>query len=401
MNVESKVFLRKKFFEYYSRHMVPAPPEVQKREFGFGTLTEKIKVRHKSFRTEKDLHAFLRREAPFYISYSTAYYDFPANPMNEKVWRGADLVFDLDAGMDFLDSSVLSKVKKEALSLIGFLEADFGIDPKDMRVNFSGSKGYHIHVLNEGLRFLGREERREIVDYITGKINFKDYLRSAVAKDEIELGPKKGDPGWYGRIYDGLYDLISRSSGKELMEIPGIGEKKAKRIMEKRERILKELEEGRYDRIPEIVAIVKQSMDRSKLSVQADPNFKVGRQFIANVESPLIQNIIEHRSIHMEAEDTDKMVTIDTSRLIRLPDTIHGGSGLVAKTVSDLEEFDPLTDALAFGKDVMKVAVRRKVPVFDLGGERFGPFDEGVLEVPEYVGMYLLFRLRDDADVIL
>jgi len=46
----------------------------------------------------------------------------------------------------------------------------------------------------------------------------------------------------------------------------------------------------------------------------------------------------------METEDTDRMVTIDTSRLIRLPDTIHGGSGLVAKHVTDLDRFDPLTD---------------------------------------------------------
>jgi DNA primase catalytic subunit len=164
---------------------------------------------------------------------------------------------------------------------------------------------------------------------------------------------------------------------------------------------LSELETGRYDRIPEIVSIEKSSTERSRISKQADPNTKaVGMNRIETVKSPLIEGIIKHLAIHMEAEDTDKMVTIDTSRLIRLPDSIHGGSGLLAKTVIDLEKFDPLTDALAFGKNPMKITIRRKVPVFDLGGEKLGPFEEGVIEVPEYAGMYLLLRLKDDADAV-
>jgi len=65
---------------------------------------------------------------------------------------------------------------------------------------------------------------------------------------------------------------------------------------------------------------------------------------IDNVNTPIIQKIIDRLAVHMETEDTDRMVTIDTSRLIRLPDTIHGGSGLVAKHVTDLDRFDPLTD---------------------------------------------------------
>ncbi|MBN2250885.1 MAG: DNA primase catalytic subunit PriS [Candidatus Altiarchaeota archaeon] len=391
MEVRTKLFLKSRFKEYYERNRVSAPEEIGKREFGFGTLKDKIKIRHKSFASERDLHNFLRREAPFYISYSTAFYEFPRNPMNEKVWQGAELVFDLDVDMDYLDSGKLEKVKKETASLIDFLTGDYGIKDGDIRVNFSGGKGYHIHVLDASLRTLGRDERREIVDYMTGRINFKDFLHFSGVKEEEITGPGKCDVGWYKRLYEGLYEFISGSTQKELEEVKGIGEKKAALIIKKRDRILKELEAGRYDRIPEIVSIERTHM-RS-----GDPNIrKTGR--MEKISSPLIDRIIDHLAIHMEAEDTDKMVTIDTSRLIRLPDSIHGGSGLVAKKLSDLDGFDPLLDALAFGKKNMKILIRETVPEFEIGGVKMGPIEPGTIELPECAGMYVL--LKDKGDIV-
>jgi DNA primase small subunit len=391
MNIETKLFLKKKFTEYYARHLVPAPGEIERREFGFGTLTDKIKVRHKSFRNEKDLHSFLRREAPYYISYSAAYYDFPSNPMPEKVWRGAELIFDLDVPMKFLEAKALEKVKKETQSLLDFLKGDYGIPDKEISVNFSGSKGYHIHVSSENVKSLGRDERREIVDYLTGKINFKDYLRFSGAKEEEVLGPKKEDPGWPGRIYRSLHDFINKSSEKDLMEIPGIGEKKAALILGKKARILEALDAGRYDLMPEIVSI-----ERSH-SKSGDPNVqRTGR--IENISAPLIQRIVDHLAVHMEAEDTDKMVTIDTSRLIRLPDTIHGGSGLVAKRVADLDKFDPLTEARAFEDASVKICLNEQVPAFDIGGQCLGPIEPGSIDLPAYAAIYLL--LKDKGELI-
>jgi DNA primase small subunit len=391
MNIETKLFLKKKFTEYYTRHLVPAPAEIERREFGFGTLTDKIKVRHKSFKNEKDLHSFLRREAPYYISYSAAYYDFPSNPMNEKVWRGAELIFDLDVPMKFLEAKALEKVKKETQSLLDFLKGDYGIPDKEISVNFSGSKGYHIHVSSENVKSLGRDERREIVDYLTGKINFKDYLRFSGGKVDEVIGPKKGDPGWPGRIYRSLYDFLNNSTDKDLMEIPGIGEKKAALITGKKTRLLEALDAGRYDLMPEIVSI-----ERSHAK-SGDPNVQRTSR-IENISAPLIQRIIDFLAIHMEAEDTDKMVTIDTSRLIRLPDTIHGGSGLVAKRVADLDRFNPLTDALAFGNEFVKICLREQVPAFDIGGQAIGPFEPGSMELPGYAAIYLL--LKDKGEFI-
>ena len=120
MNTETKIFLKKKFKEYYSKNKILAPEEIEKREFGVGTLKDKIKIRHKSFKSEKELWNFLRREAPFYISYSAAYYEFPQNqPMEAKNWLGAELVFDLDIEMDLVVECPLTLPKLGKPELLG------------------------------------------------------------------------------------------------------------------------------------------------------------------------------------------------------------------------------------------------------------------------------------------
>ena len=392
MDANTRIFLKNKFKEYYSKNTIPAPTEIEKREFGVGTLTDKIRVRHKSFESGHELQNYLRREAPFYISYSIAYYEFPKNqPMKAKNWLGADIVFDLDFDMDFLNSKKFEEVRDEALNLIEFLVSDFGFLASDLSINFSGSKGYHIHLSDDELKTLGGDERREIVDYVAGDINFRDYLR---IDGDMLIGPKKGDSGWPGRIYTGLYDLIENSCkdspGKGLERIKGIGEKKAERIYENRKKILENLDAGRYEHLPEIIT-VERSHKQSR-----DPN--VRRSAIKKVSSPLVQKIIEDKSVQIKkAEDTDKMVTIDISRLIRLPDTLHGGSGMKAvkiKNIEALEKFDPVKDAIAFGNEPVKIRFDKKIPKgFEMNDETFGPFGEvGIFEVPECVGVYLLLK---------
>jgi DNA primase small subunit len=57
------------------------------------------------------------------------------------------------------------------------------------------------------------------------------------------------------------------------------------------------------------------------------------------------------------AGEADEPVTADTKRLIRLPTSLHGKTGfrVVELTRDQLDEFDPLVDALAFGDDPVEV----------------------------------------------
>ncbi len=371
---KDRIFLKRKFKSYYWKNRVLAPSQIEKREFGVGTLEEKIKFRHRSFKSELELQDYLRREAPYYISYSTAYYEFPANqPMPEKNWLGSDLIFDLDMAMDFFDSIKLDKVKEEAMNLIDFLTSDFGFSRDDLDINFSGSKGYHIHLSNDEIKGLGGDERREIVDYVTGSsLNLNCFMEREHAdglvvdrggrynKDVVGIikGPKEGDPAWSGRIYDVTMDFITSDINK-LQGMKGIGPKKAGLIVKDKEQNVTSLKRGMWKGFIDFTPMMQQMA-------------------------------IKEHAVKLTG-DTDKMVTIDTRRLIRLQDTLHGGTGLRAARIKmkDLEKFDPLKDAIAFSDDTM--LINAKSPEFELNDQTFGPFD-GKVEVPEYVGIYLLLK---------
>jgi DNA primase catalytic subunit len=62
---------------------------------------------------------------------------------------------------------------------------------------------------------------------------------------------------------------------------------------------------------------------------------------------------------------TDEPVTVDTTRLLRLPGSLHGGSGFQCQTVGleELDAFDPLRDAIPFGHEVTSVRGLRSAEV--------------------------------------
>lgn len=86
----------------------------------------------------------------------------------------------------------------------------------------------------------------------------------------------------------------------------------------------------------------------------------------------------------------DPPVTADVKRLIRLPYSLHGKTGLIVMPVDldGLEEFDPLRDALAFGDERVKVRVLRRVRL-KVGGEEYRLLP-GKHEVPEFVAIFLI-----------
>ncbi|ODS42431.1 MAG: hypothetical protein MSIBF_03680 [Candidatus Altiarchaeales archaeon IMC4] len=351
MNRDTKIYLKKKFKEHYWNNKVPAPEDVGGREFGFGTLEKKIAVRHISFKNEEEMRNYLKREAPYYISYSTAYYEFPdKQPMEAKNWLGADLVFDIDIPMEFLNREALDKAKGEAFKLVDFMVSDFGFPKKDMAINFSGSKGYHIHISTPAVLKLGGQERRGIVDYVSAE---------GLAFDDLNV-----NSSWVKRIKGELTAFIGDSDASDFMEIDGIGEKTAGRLYEKKADLLAQIDRGRFEGF-------------------------------SGVRENVLNRILDKLKVPFAGE-TDKMVTIDVHRLIRLPESIHGSSGLRAAKVKDLDKFDPLVDALAFGDEKVKIEATKKVPRFELGGEKIGPIG-GEASVPEFAAVYLM--LKDAAEI--
>jgi len=362
-------FLSRAYKAYYFRHVesVEVPEEIGRREFGYLSFEDAM-VRHLTFPNEGEFKAMMVRESPRSAYCSVACYDSPDLPMEEKGLRKADLAFDIDsddlelpctAEHDFSlcsncgkpfkvggekcplcgSSSVssihwvcekcLSGAREEAIKLVDFLQLDFGISSGEIRVYFSGNRGYHLSVVGSEYETLGQRGRSEMVEYISGK-GFTARQMSLVPKrTAAELYPRMPtpeEPGWRGRVAATLAKMEGGASREEL----------ARAYVEQPERI-----EG------------------------------------------LVQ-----KAVGLSAAKVDAGVTIDTHRVFRMGETLHDKSGLLKKRYARLDGADPLADAVAFGSEPVRVSVSYS-PRFWLLGSSFGPYDKARVELPTYAAVYL------------
>src|SRR5215217_4025417 len=91
--------IKKAFREYYFNQSkaIEEPLKMEQREFGYMQFGQAGMLRHLSFKSMKELDAMLVREAPSDVYCSNGYYQFPTQqPMQEKQWLGADMIFDID-----------------------------------------------------------------------------------------------------------------------------------------------------------------------------------------------------------------------------------------------------------------------------------------------------------------
>jgi len=353
-----------------------APTHVSEREFGFGDFENKISYRHTAFKDLDALHTYLRNTAPAYVSYSSAFYKFPdARPMENKKLLGAELVFDLDAsdlhlscqkehGTNWVCENCFSSVKSEAIRLVeDFLVPDFGFSKDELGINFSGNRGYHVHVYSQDVQSLGPEERREISAYISATDIEPTTIFPTLGIKGVPLrGPKPTDKGWGGKFARAFINSIN-GGVSSLMEF-GVEKSIANVLLRKRAEVILGITTGNWD----------------KVNIPKKAEFWTG--------------VIKHVGIS-QSDSIDRNVTNDPYHLIRLEGTIHGGSGLVAKKLSfaEMERFDPMRDAVAFDKESISVKVLAS-PKFYMGGEEFGPYHDQTVELPAYAAAYLVLKER-------
>jgi len=380
---ESLEFLKNRFREYYVTSRIELPDRFARREYAFVFFGGRGMMRHLGFDKKTTFSNFLKEKNPQHVYYSSAYYQKPDAPrMQEKTWMGAELIFDLDS--DHLDDAEkmsydhqLKLVKKEFYKLVNdFLLNDFGFDEKKLDLYFSGGRGYHCHVKDPCVFDMDSNERREIVDYITGR-----YLKDSLVFHEMATGrkryghrvypsgktlkmPKPDEPGWRGRISRGIIDIIDEIKKSkypiEKLKDYGVNEADA-------EKLLTDLSEERIKRIRE------GNLDQSKTI----------RKFFLN-------NALRKTAVSMSAGETDEPVTCDVKRLIRLPGSLHGKTGfkVVRISVDGLKDFDPLRDAVVLSDDPVHVELNQQVSI-KMKDEKFN-LKKGKQEVPIYLAVFLI-----------
>ncbi|MFP3952320.1 MAG: DNA primase small subunit domain-containing protein [Candidatus Bathyarchaeia archaeon] len=396
----SPEFVHRLFEEWYETEAkrVVEPRNLRQREFAFLTFMGQTMYRHIGFKDVSALHDYLADNAPSHCYHSSTYYEDPQANMSEKGWLGADLVFDIDADHfdlecqdrhdrwrcttcgrrgsgkppercecgkatfqteNWLCEKCLQAAKYEAQKLLDILIQDFGLLPEEEVIcNFSGHRGYHVHVINERIKMLGQNERREIVDYIMG-----------IGLEPIHLGYNRlrGGPsnlsemGWRGRSGRALYDYILGADEGDIKDL-SLGTNATETLLEKKEEILNSLMEKHPSQITQYL-------------------------------NPRPLNKLFKTAIKEQAAEIDTVVTTDIHRLIRIPNTLHGKTGWEVQNVplDTLTDYNPLQEAIVFTEGTQKVYIKW-TPRFKIGESEYGPYEDEKIELPTSAALFVLCK---------
>ena len=402
----SSHFVKDKFAQYYQKFSssIQPPASIENREFGFLLLKERIMLRHKVFRDVNTLRSFLKTIVPSDVYYSSAYYERPEEEMSGKKWLGADLIFDIDADhiptpcakahdiwacsncgavgrgvspkkcpncgeQKFNEKTwpcevCLESAKAEAIKLIDILTKDFGFSSEELKVGFSGHRGYHVHVESEEVRALDSMARKEIVDYVLGiglEAEFHGLGERGGKGSRVLAGPDLYDLGWKGRIARGTYDLLLTASPEELEKI------------------------GLKKRVIDIITQHKESLLESWKE-------KGPWGIIKGIGTESWRKIAQY-GVEKQSVKIDTVVTTDIHRLIRLTNTLHGKTALkkIEVPITGIEHFDPLKSAVTFKEGTVTILVS-DAPQFRLGNKTYGPYREQKIEIPTAAALMLLCK---------
>jgi DNA primase small subunit len=271
-----------------------------------------------------------------------------------------------------------------------WLIGKLGFDARDVGIAFSGGRGYHAHIEDPRVLELNAFERREVVDLVTGKADTDKFLE----KEAFHAGmrqdgrgysrhtlrmpdPARGD--WRGDLTRQtlafFQDLDSmQASGREdeavsrLATLGEIGEDEARDVLH----MLVEGEPGH------------RRLDRMVTDRIIDLQEGLGERFWERIAGKLFVSM---------AGEADEPVTADTKRLIRLPTSLHGKTGfrVVELTRDQLDAFDPLVDALAFGEDQVEVEGLSD-QTFNLGGSQHALAAGRRTALPEHAAVFACLR---------
>ena len=311
-----------RFSQYYRSSALWSPPRIRTREWMFIPFGGAPPLRHKSFSDIGQVQQFLSQRAMHSCFYSTAYWKRPHElKMADKLWQGADLIFDLDGdhlpGITDKDfPGMLGVIQEQAWSLWNdFLQPEFGFDERHLQVTFSGHRGFHLHYRDPKFFHLDSEARRELVSHIRGEgVDVQGGLARYHDSDAR---------GWTRRIRNGMDSMI------DTLRTIHRGEEGAGRELRRLEAELQALQDREGTTSQRSATAIKRLAELMDHDARIE-RLRGGRFDILGNYQGLFLNLLKADAsvVLGNAGETDEVVTIDVRRQIRWPTSLHGKSGM-------------------------------------------------------------------------
>jgi DNA primase small subunit len=287
------------------------------------------------------------------------------------------LIFDIDGDCSEGEyMGMLRTLGGHTKTLIDeFLVEDFGIPLEDIRIEFSGKKGFHVTVLSESWKTLTKEARRQLVDYIEGSKVDKGILFPE-KKGYIMCNPNA--KGWRKYARRTIEDLLRITEGRSAEDIEpllltwGFPKVRAKKISD---------------------LLTQPKIRQAVLEGRLSPLTSKGERTL----NDLMRIVVKQHNLGLGG-CIDRKVTFDINRIIRVPGTLHCKSGFPCLTITyeDLTNpvsiFDKIRETVGTDPITIRIAIPTSVEI-----------DTGVIELgigkhtlPRYIAIASLSQITYD-----
>ena len=420
--MSDNIFLKRLFQAYYREKQseIPIINLIEQREFGFIPWEKQIMNRHIGFSGPTNLKKFLITNTPKHSYSSGSLYLQPEiQNMEGKGYQGCDLIIDIDVDhfytpckddhdiwhckecgksgkgmpkkcpsckkqklstLTWICKNCLDDAKTQIIRLIyEFLIPDFKIDIGQIKIAFSGHRGYHLKIENDKVRTLTSEERREIIDYITGE-NISFDILGLQEKHGTIFGFFSENFGWAQKIIRKMEEIL-RKPNSEIEEL-----------------LSNKYKFGFTQNL--IKSFLNYKDDFLKMLMKNERNNWTIEGFGLITWIKFLNTIVADIGI-----EVDVPVSVDIHRLIRYPGSLHGKTGFKVQELypDDLDNFNPLDEGIERLDPIVFVSKKKitqkieitelEVPATNLKGETFGPYMKGeIIELPHHFAVFLLCK---------
>jgi len=379
--------------EYYARADLYPLDAVARREFAFQAWDAPgPNDRHHTLSDMDLLRSIIRIKKPKAVFASNARYLDPGHPtMAKKTNIGVDLAFDFDFGDlpeheltdDFWGN--MDAVAVHVQRLLDDVFPSLGLDADEALVTFSGGKGFHVRVMTDDVLRLNRNQRKMIQDYVRG-YGLEDF--HTFGRGRMKGG--KYAPSWSPGIKGGWPGHYSRAAEAYLRQVRELPYAAAIEFVKANLPIIKTGEKKGQKKNPTdetIVEIVETI--RSKSSMLTGGVFKT--MFRTTKHGSLVGESVAQFAVLMSGCAIDPSVTHDMRRILRLPGSIHGKTGLPCVVISRDEINAEAVKAKVIetiGDDMVEVSLKHIVDT------PFGAFKDET-SLPRYQALAALASARN------
>ncbi len=371
MKLRDKLFVREYFKEYYILYrnkVVSSISELNMREIAY-TDFDGIMHRHLSFTSSEEFMSWISATVPRDLYHSCSYYLFPDRPMEDKVWQGSDLIFDIDidhipgcksekiricrkcsiaykSNTKFCDNcqetldeitipdmSGYNIARKELSRLVERLTSKIGIKEESVLIYFSGSRGFHVHVVSDDIKFLDQRARIELKDFIS---------------------------------YDAFDVTLVKTPTQELIDV----------LVEATNRFIKQ------DKVKERIVTELRNQRKINSLVRYLKKHK-------SIKDGISRYIKDRMGISI-----DGVVTVDLSRVIRAPYSLHGKTGLVKKKIEmeNIDTFFPYRDSIGVKSNITVEVYVIYMPSLIWNDKLYEEIYNSRVTLPRELAIFLLCR---------